>query len=115
MTLILAAFFDALLLVIWIIDFIALNNVLKGVVSSSLISLVIAGMVTYLLVIPYTWFAIVLFFALFGYAFFWGFQPWDWGTEEKEFYDADKDAKKMKYAVTYDPEDEGEKLTVKVK
>lgn len=88
----LEAFFDSLLLVMWIVDFILLANAFKDAIPYTIVRFILAGIITFLLVIPYTWFAILIFLALFGYAFFWGFQPWTWGIPEDE----DEDDKSFK-------------------
>ncbi|MBI3588197.1 hypothetical protein HY095_03310 [Candidatus Micrarchaeota archaeon] len=72
-------FFEAMGLVVLILDFVLLYRLFyPGIVGAKAIALFITTVITFLLLIPYPWFAWLLFFVLFLYAFFGSFRPWDW-------------------------------------
>ncbi|MFH1056329.1 MAG: hypothetical protein V1717_00835 [Candidatus Micrarchaeota archaeon] len=76
-------FIEALTMIITIIDFIVIYKLFyPDIVKSQIIGFVIAVLVVFLLVIPYTWFAWFLFLAGFAYSFFWGFKPWTWAKDK---------------------------------
>lgn len=70
-------FIEALTLIVIIIDFIMMYTFFKEIINP-FVGIMISVLVTFLLVIPYGWFAWLIFFSSFAYSFFWGFQPWTW-------------------------------------
>ncbi|MBS3070342.1 hypothetical protein J4220_02435 [Candidatus Micrarchaeota archaeon] len=78
-------FMDALTLIIIILDFVMLYKyIYPEMVSSQIVGIVITTVITFLLIIPYAWFAWLVFGLTVAYSFFWGFKPWTWATDKKE-------------------------------
>lgn len=74
-----AEFFDALNVVVLIIDFVMLFRLFwPNVVESKLVATIITSAVAFLLLVPYPLFAWIMFFALFLFGFFTNFKPWEW-------------------------------------
>lgn len=77
-------FMEALLVVIWIIDFfVVYGTFYPEITHSQIVGLVVTAVIMFLLVIPFSWMAWVVFFIGFAYAFFWGFKPWTWAKESE--------------------------------
>ncbi len=74
-------FVEALTLIVVIIDFIMVYIIFRDTLNGQLVALVMSAIITFLLVIPYPWFAWLIFFSTFAYSFFWGFRPWTWAKE----------------------------------
>lgn len=78
-------FIDALTLVIIILDFVGLYKyIYPELVASQIVGLVITTIITFLLIIPYPWFAWLMFGLTIAYSFFWGFKPWTWAKEDSQ-------------------------------
>ena len=76
-------FWDALFLIVIIIDFIQLYRIFyPEMLSSQLICLVITTIITFALFIPYPIVGWLAIFPLFAYSFFYGFQPWTWAKDK---------------------------------
>ncbi len=72
-------FFDALGVIVLIIDYVMLFRLFyPGVVQSQLISILLATVIAFLLLVPYPWLAWVLFAALFLNGFFAQLQEHRW-------------------------------------
>jgi len=76
-------FFDALDFIVIIFDFLLIYSrwLYPDVVGSKLVAILVDILIMFLLVIPYPIARYGIFVLLFGFAFFWGFQPWTWGQE----------------------------------
>jgi hypothetical protein len=73
-------FFDALQVIVLILDFILIYRFFyPTVIPSPLIALIVNTLIVFLLVIPFPWFADLVFAFFFFYGFFGGFKPWEWG------------------------------------
>ena len=76
-------FFEALDFIVILFDFFLIYSrfLYPDVVSSKLVAILIDIVIMFLLVIPYSIARWGIFILLFGFAFFWGFQPWTWGLD----------------------------------
>ncbi len=73
-------FFEALGLIVLILDYILLYRFFYPlVIPSALIALIVTTLIAFLLLLPYLWFAYLVFAFFFFYSFFAGFRPWEWG------------------------------------
>ena len=86
-------FLDAFNVVIIILVFIGMYNMFyPEMLGSKVAAAFVTGTIVYLLVIPYDWFRYLMFVYFFMYAFFWQFEPWNWGkapTEEEQKKEAE--------------------------
>ena len=74
-----AEFFDALNLVVLIVDFVMLFRLFwPNVVESKIVATIIVSIIAFLLLVPFPLFAWLVFAALFLYGFFGNFRPWEW-------------------------------------
>src|SRR3989338_3438539 len=51
-------------------------------IANKAISLLVTIIVMFVLMIPYPIAKWLAFLGLFGYGFFWGFRPWEWGLTD---------------------------------
>jgi len=66
-------------IIVLIIDFIMLYRLFYPSISGSqLVGIAMAALITFLIIIPSSFFMWLVFFGLFFYSFFWNFRPWDW-------------------------------------
>ncbi|MBI5035789.1 hypothetical protein HZC09_00445 [Candidatus Micrarchaeota archaeon] len=54
------------------------------VINNKAIALLVTFIVMFVLVIPFPIVKWLMFLGLFGYGFFWGFRPWEWGVTKVE-------------------------------
>ncbi len=74
-----AEFFEALGLIVLIIDYVMLFRLFwPNIVQSKLIAIIIITIITFLLLVPYPIVAWLLFFVLFLYGLFAQVKPWEW-------------------------------------
>lgn len=65
-------FFDSLGIIVVILDFILVYRLFyPSLVGSQVLGIALAAMVTFMLILPYGWFAWLIFICLFLYSFFW--------------------------------------------
>lgn len=74
-----AEFFDALNLVVLVIDYVMLYRLFyPNIVQGKIIAIIIITIIAFLLLVPFPLLAWLLFFALFLQGFFKQFRPWKW-------------------------------------
>src|SRR3989338_10482672 len=52
------------------------------VIASKIIGLLVTFIVMFVLIVPFPLAKWLAFAGLFGYGFFWGFRPWEWGLTD---------------------------------
>lgn len=81
--------FEALDFIIVLFDFFLIYTrfLYPDVVGNKLVAILLDVIIMFVLVIPYPIARWGIFVILFGFAFFWGFQPWTWGEQASSDYE----------------------------
>ena len=82
-------FFETLDFLVMLLDFFLIYSrwLYPDVIANKLVAILVDVAIMFLFVIPFSVARWGIFLVLFGFAFFWGFQPWTWGQEAQSELD----------------------------